>query len=236
MSERVPYRLADYRGYRYATLPAELEEHLPRWLVSGTVEGGEPLIGGRVWRHDRYVVKHFPPRRGWRGWFAGSRAIRSADLGMRLHPIRTPAPLVAVCPSRERTTRPEVLVLEYVAGRPLHLLWGEDSAAMEAFPRFLAEIARQGILLGDFHPNNALWDGEHWVLLDLDGIRHLLHRAHARRLVERQWARTWLAVERDAEVRRLFDVFVRESGLGWDAEAAWERVTTRADRWGKRGG
>jgi hypothetical protein len=236
MSTRAPFHCGDHRGFRYAELPPALEEHLPRWLVDGAVEGGEPLTGGRVWRFGAFAVKLFPPARGWRARLRGSRAVRSADLAVRLRPIRTPAPLVALRPERDRATRSELLVLEFVEGRPLHLLWRDDPHAVAAFPGFLAKIARRGVLLGDFHPNNALWDGAHWVLLDLDGIRHRLHRVHARRLIEVQWARTWLSVERDPAVRELFDAFLREARIGWRADEAWARVEDRANRWRQGGG
>ena len=230
---REPYRSGEYEGFRYQDVPPALAELLPEWLARGEVEDGERLLGGDVFRHGIFVAKFFPTAGRLRDRFRASRAVRSADLALGLAGIPTPAPYVALGHRRRGARRPDLLVMEAIDGVPLSALWREDAAAMEAFPSFLAAIARRRILLGDFHLHNALWDGARWVLLDLDGIRHGLHAVSRRRLLEVQWARVWISVAHDALVFDMFRSFLAEAGLGWNAERAWRRITRRGEGWGR---
>ncbi|MEW6073118.1 MAG: hypothetical protein AB1726_11090 [Planctomycetota bacterium] len=233
LRRRVPLVCGDFAGFRYVELGPDLETRLPAWLAAGRVEDGEELAGSHVFRSGPHVVKFFPGPRRRRDLFRPPRAVRSADLALRLDGIRTPAPYVALGPRRRADRRAGMLVMEHIPGQPLTALWRRDEAAMDALPRFLAAIARRGVLLGDFHLENALWNGAEWVLLDLDGIRHRGHFVHRCKLIERQWARVWNALGRHPHVFALFVAFLAEAGLDWDAKAAWTRIMRRADRWGR---
>ena len=88
----------------------------------------------------------------------------------------------------------------------------------------MAALYRHGVLHGDLHPRNLIWDGRDWVLLDLDAIRHPLHRLFARRRIEEKWGRVLFSLDGDSSVRDGFAAFLREAKLPWDPGRAWSRV------------
>jgi hypothetical protein len=220
------------RGFRYAELSPELVERISQWIEIGEIAEGVEIIPGRAYRWKDHFVKLFRPRGFLHDMLRTPPAIRSAELSRRIDPVITPRPLVALGGRRRPGALAGLLVTEFIEGEYLPTLWSENPTAVEAFPRFLALIARQGIVLGDFHLFNAIWDGAHWILLDLDGIRHRLHGVNQRKLIERQWARTWLGIQRDPALRPCFERFLTEAGLDWNPTVAWERVERHARQWG----
>jgi predicted unusual protein kinase regulating ubiquinone biosynthesis (AarF/ABC1/UbiB family) len=118
-------------------------------------------------------------------------------------------------------------VREHVEGALLRDVWGRDPAAEEALAGFLAEMERRGVLHGDLHPQNLLWTGVEWVLLDVDGLRHALHGR--KRVLTGQWARFLLHLPERERVRALH----RRTGELLAASGArpvpWEDVHARAE-------
>jgi Ser/Thr protein kinase RdoA (MazF antagonist) len=186
-----------------------------------------------VWRVGPWLVKR-SGRGGLKDLFRRGPALRAAERARALDAIPTPQPLVALERRRGRALESGLVVSEWIAGRHLHELW-DDARALAAFPPFLARMHAAGVLHGDFHPRNALWDGERWVLLDLEGVRGPLHRLFARRLVRRQWARLLHNLEHARpdcrpDVRALFERYLEEVGRAGDRERAWAAVVREAAR------
>jgi Ser/Thr protein kinase RdoA (MazF antagonist) len=97
------------------------------------------------------------------------------------------------------------------------------------------------IFHGDFHLRNVLFDGEEWVLIDLDGLRHLLRRLQPVRLAEQDWSRTWIWLAAvcgatEDQVRPLFEVYLKETRLLGDGIASWRRICRRVARTAKARG
>lgn len=239
---RVPVETGDAAGFRYAELPPGLLERAGTWLTAGDVPDGDELRAGRVWRRRTpdqggldLAIKLFPARSRLADRLRPSAAVRVADMHEALRPLATPRPVLALSGGPAGKRRAALLAYEFVAGRHLDALWGEDPAAVEAFPLFLAQLHAHGVHHGDFHLHNVVWDGERWVLLDLDGMRHPLRKLFPWRLVVDQWARVTFFLEAHGDVpaeavRPLFDAYLAAAGAGRDAEGAWAEVLARTGR------
>jgi hypothetical protein len=226
---REPLSVDGFRGFRYDALDAEVEAALSGWLSTGTVAGAEVLKPGAVHRWRDLVVKFGGPHRRLADRLRPAPAIREADLHAALLPIPTPRPLVALARRELGAVIAELHVAEYVPGEHLHELFRTNAEAVERFPAFIAGMHVRGVFHGDLHTSNAIWNGTEWVLLDLDGIRHGLHRVRRQRMILNQWALLSFHVEAqvgasDAELRPLFEDYARRSGLVPDVAASWERV------------
>lgn len=228
---REPIAIAGHRGYRYAELAPSLARALPAWLEQRTVSGGVEIKRGRVHRSGDYLVKFFGPETQLRARLRPAAAIRSADRHVAVRAVRTPKPYAALERRERGRVLGSMLVTEFVEGGFLSELWGEDRAAMQAFPEFMARMVRGGVFHGDFHLQNAVWDGAQWVLLDLGAVRHAFRNLFSRRVIETQWARAWLGLERPPEFRASFEAFLVAAQLPWDPADAWERVRIRSERW-----
>ncbi len=249
MTLREPIEIGGARGFRYAELPPRVVEGVPAWLESGVVEGAEEVRAGRLYKLDGLAVKLFgrKSKLRFRDRLNLSPAVRYADLHAKLKPIRSPKPLLAIDRRRGGKRRTSVLVYEWIEGRFLTDLWGEDDAAVAAFPSFVAQMHNHGAYHGDLHVHNMVWDGEHWYLIDLDGLRHRLRNLLPVRLAEDHWARVGFGITfhcgaNEADARGLFEAYVAESRVVDDADAAWPRVMQRLEshreawlRWVERG-
>ncbi len=240
---RKPIRIGDYRGFRYAELEPDLLERVPRWLAEGRVSEGTDLKAGRVFRFGSCAVKFGNPRRRLRDSFRPSRAIRSADLHAKLLPIATPRPYLALEKRAFLGTQSDLLLCEFIAGQRLFDLWLSDRTAVAAFPTFLSELHARGIFHGDFHLENALWNGNTWYLIDLEGVRHRLHGIRARKFLEAHWAIVCFSLEYhcragEAELRSLFDDYWNHLGRTAGREMRWNRIRRLVKRhwtnWNRR--
>jgi hypothetical protein len=218
-----PWRQAGAAGRVYAPLAPELAARVPHWLATLAVPEGTVLKAPDVHRVGGLVVKFFT-RASLLGWLRPPRAVRSAERYFWCLPLRSPRPLVAAGRGRR-----SVLVREHVAGELLNAAWhGEswrrDGRAAEALAAFLAGMQRHGVVHGDLHPQNLLWTGAEWVLLDVDGLRHGLHDP-ARALLG-QWARFVLHLGDEERVRALHRRVGELAGAA--AAVPWERVRRHA--------
>ena len=227
------YRCGAARGLRYGTLPAEIEEALPRWIETRTVPEGVELKPRVLYRVKDWAVKLVPAPSGWRS-FRRSPALRAAEIARSIQPLRAPRPLVALQGRRGLRVGDGLLVAEFVEGPHLGDAW-DDPAAMAAFPAFLAQCHRRGVFHGDLHPRNLLWNGVEWVLLDLESLRHGLHGVFSRRLIEGQWSRIYRNMSEYREVlepraHEIFERYLTAAGLDWNAKRTWSRIVAQAER------
>jgi tRNA A-37 threonylcarbamoyl transferase component Bud32 len=232
---REPLEIGEFRGFRYAELEPRLLERLPRWLAEGRVAEGIDLKRGRVFRWEGLVAKFWrAERRRLRDLPRRSRAVRSADLHQRLLPIATPRPYVALeRRAAWRQVERSLLVSEFVAGRRLFEVWREDPRAVAAFPLFLAEMHARGIFHGDFHLENALWNGAAWYLIDLESVRNRLHALFPSKFRDAHWGIVLFDLQEkcaadEPELFALFETYwtaVRGRG---SPEATWSRIRRRA--------
>ena len=229
---REPFAVGAMRGFRYATLDADLLRRLPSWIESGRVPEGEEVRAGRLYRFERAMLKFYVPGIRLRDRFRPATALRVADLHERLKPVLTPQPILALEGPIARRGRSSLLIYEYVDGAHLTDLWTEDAAAVQAIPGFVATMHRQRIYHGDFHLHNMLWDGASWILIDVEGIRHPLRTLLPRRLAIGDWSRVTYALAYhcgagEDEVGRLFAEYAARLPLP-RSEAGWELVRRRA--------
>ena len=207
-------RIGDLSARAYAPLAPALLARLPAWYADAAAHG-EVLRSGAVVRIGGLVVKRFPAPSVF-GWVRAARATRSAARHFWCLPVPSPRPLVALW---RDFASPSVLVREYVAGELLSALDEGQRAAEEALAPFLASLARHAVLHGDLHPQNLLWDGARWWLLDVDGVRHGLHSR--RRVWLGMWARCALYLG-EARARALHARCMTEVAPRW--QLAWEDV------------
>jgi len=209
-----PLRVGALHARSYAPLAPALVARLADWYGDAAREG-EVLRSGAVVRVGGLVVKRFPAPSVF-GWVRAPRATRSAARHFWCLPVPSPRPLVALWRS---PASPSVLVREYVAGELLSALDGSARTAEEALAPFLASLARHAVLHGDLHPQNLLWDGTRWWLLDVDGVRHGLHSR--RRVWLGMWARCALYLG-EPRARALHGRCMGEVGPRW--QLAWDDV------------
>jgi hypothetical protein len=211
--------------------PAALETALS-WFEHGPRPEDQVLKAGRVWRHGNCGVKFFPRRGALRNKLRRSRARLCADLHFALAPVPTPRPLLVL----ENDSGESLLVYEFVEGQFLDGVWESDAAAVAAFPHFLADMHRRQTFHGDFHLRNFVWNGQTWVLLDLDSVRPALHFLRWKSLIFDHWGRVHLGLQGARGLKNCFRQYLSSSGLGWDSEWAWARVLTTSARLARQRG
>jgi hypothetical protein len=222
-----PWRGPNARGRVYAALAPELATSAPRWLAALAVPEGTALKPPDVYRVGAFVVKLFT-QPSLLGWVRPPRAVRSAERYFWCLPLCSPRPLLAVGRPFEARS---LLVREHVAGVLLRDAWNganwqTDSRPEDALAAFLAEMERNGVIHGDLHPRNLLWDGTRWMLLDVDGLRHRLH--DPTRVLTGQWARFVLHLGDEQRVQALHRRTTER--LGSRARVSWEAVRRRVER------
>lgn len=222
---RIPFRAGPLTGFRYAELDERVTERIERWAKGELPGEAEAIKPERVFRDGSLLVKRFPPESNPLKRLRKPRAIRSADLARDLFPVRTAQPYVALA----GTDGSGLLVTEFIEGEALPDVRENLEQARAQFPLFIASIIQRGLLLGDFHVYNALWDGRSWALIDLDGLRHGLHRLNAKRLLETVWGRVWIGMGRDPSVRELYEEFLVHAEMQVDVNATWTRIVDRAN-------
>jgi hypothetical protein len=226
MSETV--ELEGVRVRRYSAPQPELEALIPAWLRAGNLKDTLEVRPGRLWRWKDFAVKLFPARGALATQIRSSRAIRCANLHSEILPIRSPQPVLASSDAFGSS----LLVYDYVEGRQMKELWSSDARAREHLPGFLAEMHKCGVYHGDFHLDQAIWDGEHWFLIDLEGIRHRLRNFLPKRLVEGHWSRVSFGLvfhckAEEEEIRTLFEQYIQLSGFADDSDDLWKRICDR---------
>jgi hypothetical protein len=229
------YESGDARGVRFGEVPAELARALPRWLAEHAVPEGGELKPGSVWRVGAWVAKFSGPGRRLVDRLRPSPALRAARLALRLGPVRTARPIVALEQRAGGKLLDSLLVCEFVAGPHLHELWTTEPAARAAFPLFLAAMHEAGVRHADLHPGNSIWNGHAWVLIDLDGVRLGARQASGERALVESWARlyhnmtlfepTWAP-----GMLALFDAYLDARTLAPRRSTLWPRVLERARR------
>ena len=222
-----PYAIGRARGVKFGALSPEIASALPRWIETRHVDGGEELRAGRVWKYGAWAVKFGGAERLLRS----SSALRAARAAMNLRGVPTPRPLVALEWRAGLHVAGSVLVTEFVHGRALFDVWSSDERAVDAFPLFLHALHAAGVYHGDFHPENALWDGERWVLIDLESLKRRAPWRSWSSIAETQWARVLRALDFDARTPELFtryDTLARPNVSTAERDAAWSRVELAA--------
>lgn len=229
----VAVHVGSARGLRFAALEPSIEAALPRWIETRRVDGGEELRTGAVWRVGAHVAKFAGPER----WLRRSSAIRAALAAARCsadaelaRQARFPAPRLALEWGSLLRVEGSLLVSEFVDGRSLFEVWNREPRAVERFASFLAALERAGIDHGDFHPENVLWDGERWTLLDLEALRPAAARAAGaagRRREELRFARVLRALDFDPRFAEVHARYTSELGRGV-SEGAWRSIESRA--------
>lgn len=222
-------RVAGARGRAYGPLAPALVELLERWAAAGAPPAElVSLKGERVLAAGELVFKRYRRPSLLGRLLRGGRARRAAETSLRLRPVPAPRPLLALAgfgPAREG-----LLVAELVRGGLMREVWYEDAAARRALPQLLATLHGRRILHGDLHPRNLAWGGDGWVVLDVDAVRHPLHRLRTERLVLGQWARLLVYLGDEEGLREAFEEYVGLDGALFHDARAWERVVAEARR------
>ncbi len=224
----------------YVPFDADLESALLAALELGQVTGGVELKPGRVWRLGEATIKLYRASGALRDRLRRPGAIRAARVARRVGVEATPRVLAAAWQSGFLRAGPSVLATEYVEGLDLgQILLAEDVRAFDAFPTFLADLHARGVHHGDFHPWQLLWDGERWVLLDLDGVRHPLRALRREHLELEAWgrlhfyARAFVGSFTERSLAPLFARYYELRRPGRDVEVAWRQVEALAERFGR---
>jgi hypothetical protein len=218
------------RGWSWGELDPNVRARLEAWLERGPDQDCETLKPGRVWRFRDVAVKRFPSEGLVRWGLRRSRARRTAELSLALEGVRTPRPIAAL----EARNGASLYVSEFVDGELLHRIWNAGGPGVEAFPRFLALLHARRVFHGDFHLQNAIWDGRDWVLIDLEGLRHPLRSLpHVKRMLD-DWARVHFSLRGARGLRPAFERYLgalREDRAIWgDADRAWTSIVERSRR------
>lgn len=217
--------IAGARGVALGTVPAEIATRVDDWIEGRDAPGSIALRAGRVWSFEGWIAKRGTPRKALANALRRGPARRSFANALRLAPVRVPRPVCALERRAGLVLRSDLFVCERIEGRSLFEVFTRDERALEAFPAFVASLAEQGALHGDLHPENCLWTGVEWALIDLDALRGGLHQLFAERMVEKQWARLLRNLDYEPRVRALFEAFALRTGR--DA-SAWPRIEARA--------
>lgn len=217
--------IAGARGVALGTVPAEIAARVGDWIEGRDAPGSIALRAGRVWSFERWIAKRGTTRKALASALRRGPARRSFANALRLAPVRVPRPLCALERRAALVLECDLFVCERIEGLTLFEVFTRDERALEAFPAFVASLAAKGALHGDLHPENCLWTGFEWALIDLDALRGGLHQLFAERMVEKQWARLLRNLDYEPRVRALFDEFTRRTGR--DA-SMWPRIEARA--------
>ena len=229
-----PFSVGAATGRAFVDLPADVRGHLLAWLEAGTVADGEPIKPGRVYARGDWIIKIFEPGQRLRDRLRPSPALRCARAHAGLNAVRTPRPIVAL----EFPGGRSLVVIERIDGRTLDVVLAAEQAeppaasetsGVAAFVRMMVAMHRARVFHGDLHPDQVLWDGRDWYLLDLDGLRHPLRALNRRGVIELQWARLCRSIP-PAQLQPLFSRYLELAQWGWDPVDAWRRVLSRAAR------
>lgn len=222
-NEPTPLAFERGRGWSWGQLEAELVGRLAAWAQHGPDAECEQYKPGRVWRWRDMVAKRYEGGIFERLHLRASAAARVARLALALPEGAAPLPRAVV----ELSNGCSLLVSEHVAGVSMLRAWREDGRCVRALPAFLAKVHAAGAFHGDLHPDNLLWSGERWVLLDLESLRHPLRALHRRSQILDQWARLHYRLKADPRVREAFGEYTRIARPGWDPERVWPEVLAR---------
>ena len=167
--------------WRYPAADDALVSAALNWLEAGVCDRGQRQGQAPVWLTEDGLAVKFQaapdkPGRAWRR----SRLRRAAEAHAALSGVASPEPLVVAERRIAGRLQRAVLVMAQVAGVTMEDAW-KDQAARDALGPALAALLAAGPLHGDLHPLNMLWDGKRWAVIDLDSMRHGLHRLVRRR-------------------------------------------------------
>lgn len=222
-----PFECERARGLCYGPVEPELARVLAILISGRPCAEAETLKPERVWAWREWVIKRSEPESLYERWLRKSAALRAAAAAFAIAPVETPQPLVALDVRRGWRLDCSWLVTRRVRGERVDLALSNDPRAAAAFPAFMQVMHENGVIHGDFNVFNALWDGERWHLIDLDGLRHRLHRGRSERIAEMQWARVAGTLRDPARVRPLFERYAALRGLS-GADSAWRRIEPKA--------
>lgn len=216
-----PFRHGPWRGRSYPPWSEALLPRLEDWLAEPSPRG-TVVKPGVVWRCEDWAVKRFPAARPrfWRS----PPSILAAERFRTVWPIPSPRPWLALTHEDGRG----LLVSDFIAGESFLDLFGRRSPGMDAFPAFMAEMHRHNVFHGDLNCQNMLWNGERWVLIDLDGLRTGLHRWRRSHLIRRQWAQLYAFRDFSPAIRDSFWHYYELMHPGRSPEEDWHEVEARA--------
>ncbi len=192
------------------------------------IAGGQPLklggsstvarveANGRQLVIKRYNIKGFGhwlkrfwrPSRAWHSWREGQRL---DFLG-----IATPKPLALLELRTLWLRRRAYLITEHTAGEDIIARFkscldtperaaSPPEAELQALDQLFAALLRERISHGDLKGSNLLWQGGHWVLIDLDAMQHHLSAQRFARAYARDRARFLRNWPADSRLYRLLD-------------------------------
>lgn len=221
-----PWTGRSYPPWSDAQLPS-----LANWLAEPS-PNGIALKPGVAWRCGNVVVKHFRPQPP--SFWRHPASIRAAERYRRVWPVPSPRPWLALAHPDSRG----ILVSDFVQGESFLDVFGKHGPAMEAFPAFMALMHRHRVFHGDLNCFNMIWSHDHWVLLDLDGLRTGFHSLRPRHLIRRQWAQLYAFRDFSPAIRDLFWRYHQIMHPGQLPEPDWQAIEQRAlalpDRWHRK--
>ena len=220
-----PFGIGSASGRAFAELGDDVPAQLLSWLEAGTVADGEAIKPGRVYARGDWIIKIFAAGQRWRDRLRPSPALRCARAHAGLDAVRTPRPIATL----EFPNGRSLVVIERIDGRTLDAVVADPEAqdGVEAFVHMMVAMHRARVFHGDLHPDQVLWDGKDWFLLDLDGLRHPLRSLNRRGVIELQWARLCRSIHPE-QLHSVFLRYLEQAGWGWDPVEAWQRILARA--------
>lgn len=207
---------------------------LRRSVASGACECGQRAGRAPVWLLDGSVLKLQGAPRGLVRPWRPSRLRRAAAGHWRLQPLVTPRPLALIERRSGGRLRSAGLLMTRLDGVDLRTAW-DDPAARAALAPVLVALVARGVIHGDIHSGNLLWDGGRWGVIDLDSLRHALHGLVRRR----NWLRMWSALlAQIPDLERMAAVHVEACTLAGHRDHArrWRRIVERAEAERRRRG
>ena len=220
-----PVVVAGVHGLALGEVPADVAACVRDWMVGEDAPGSRALRPGRVWSLGPWIAKRGARSSSLLDLVRRGPALRTFRRALGVRGVRVPRPLCALERRRGLRFESDLLVYERIDGPSLLEVFKHDARAVEAFPGFVAALARNRVLHGDLHPENCLWTGAEWALIDLDSLRGGLHHLRAQGLFERQWARLLRNLEEHPRVRELYEEYARLVG---GRAAPWARIQARA--------
>lgn len=192
-------------------------KHEPRSMVVLAEIGGQPCY-----------LKLFLGNSRWQGlWvrFSVGRAVRGFDAARQLHDAGVPVPEPLGC---LRVDEGALLATAAVAGTDLKTLWtGDPGHAMDWFSimqrsaQSVAALHRAGYAHGDCKWANLVLEGDHCMLVDLDGVTRA---TPASKRQAADIARFTLNAEELSLPVEYFDAFIEtyclETGRSWSEVTA----------------